>query len=141
MAHLMGAPRLAVFARSTAASPLPLAFSQPGSLAGFAKELTIELTGPDGNVERRTESSELFAGLPGPYERRIIYGTALTFGPLSPRPLLTAILRFGFCDAGPLAERMGVSYAVHSVALVAESRSTGVPRRIEIACSAHAAAR
>ena len=141
LAHLMGAPSLAVAARSTAASPLPLAFSQPGSLAGFVKELTIDLTGPDGKVERRTETQELFAGLPGPYERRIIYGSALAFSPLSPRPLFTAILRFGFCDSGPLAERMGVRYPVRSVALVRASRSTSAPRRIEINCTTHAGAR
>jgi len=146
LAQLTEASWLATFAQATVASPLPRAFSQSQSLAGFANELTIELTTADGTVERRTESSELFAGLPGPYERRVIYGAALSFAPTSPRPPLTTILRYGFCRSGPLAARMGVRQPLRSVALIgsaplARSSPMGSVRRVVVDCATDAGAR
>jgi hypothetical protein len=138
-------PWLGTFALATAASPLPRAFSQSQSLVGFATELTLEITGEDNRVERRTESSELFARLPGPYERRVLYGAALSFAPISSHPLFASILRYGFCRSGPLAVQLGVRHPLRSVALVGTSFVRPGPggrvRRVTIECGPDVSAR
>jgi len=144
IAHLTDLPSLATLARASVASPLPRAFSQTQSLAGFAKEFTVELTLADGTVERRRGTASLYVGLPGPYERQVLYGAALTFGPNHPRTVFGAMLRYGFCRSGPLAARMGVHQSVKSVGLIGGApsvTSAGIPvnpRRIELDCPSDA---
>jgi len=143
LAHLTGASWLRTFALATSASPLPRAFSQSQSLAGFSNEFIIELTHADGTVERRTESSELFAGLPGPYERRVIYGAALSFSSVVPRPPFTSILRYGFCRSGPLAARMDVRQPLRGMAGIGRppDNPKSIARRVKIDCGPDAAPR
>lgn len=131
LSEVIGAPSLRTFALATVASPLPRAFSQSASLSGFAHELNIEVTTADGAVVRRTESSELYASLPGPYERRVIYGSGLSFGPAVPGRIFSSILRYGFCNSGPLAQRMGLTAPLKAAAVVGDAprgRRGGAPR-------------
>ena len=141
VAYLLDVRPLGTVAKVTMASPLPRAFSQSQSLAGFAKEFVIELTSADGRVERRVASSELFAGLPGPYERRVLYGAALTYAPVAPQARFISIVRYGFCRGGPLAARLGVHEAVRSITVIgpgprfaAPGSPTGLTRRLAIDC-------
>jgi hypothetical protein len=148
IAYLLDVQPLATAAKATTASPLPRAFSQSQSLAGFAKEFVIELTNADGRVERRETSSELFVGLPGPYERQVLYGAALTYTPEFPQARFVAMLRYGFCRGGPLAVRIGVHEPVRRVTVIGQvprvaSRMTPNrgARRLTIECASDASAR
>jgi len=141
VAELTRAVWLARFARASVASPLPRAFSQSGSLAGFARDITLEITKADATVERRTESTEFFADLPGPYERRVIYGSALSFAPASPLPVFNSILEYGFCHSGPLAAKLGLREPLQRIVVVGRSRTTGAERRSTVVCGPDAAAR
>ena len=142
-AYLTALPWLGTLARASVASPLPRAFSQSQSLAGFSKEFTVELSLADGTVVRRKETSALYVGLPGPYERQVLYAAAVTFGPSAqgdPRTVFSAMLQYGFCRSGPLAQRMEVSQPIKRVALVGgppSVSSAGMPvnpRRIDLDC-------
>jgi hypothetical protein len=135
LSDVLGITSLRTFALATVASPLPRAFSQSASLSGFAHELNIELTAADGAVIRRTESPELYAGLPGPYERRVIYGSALSFGPATPQRLFPSTLKYGFCNSGPLAQRMGLKEPLQAATVIGDAPSRrGVVPRIVVNC-------
>lgn len=119
------------------ASPLPLAFSDSRSLRAFVDRFSAELVTLDGTRVHREADASVYAALPGPYERHVIYGAAISLSSIMPSLLFSRILRYGFCDRGPLATAMGIdqplSQAVLSIPTVL--RRPGEPAgRVAVSC-------
>lgn len=137
----VGSETLRGFAAMTVASPLPFVFSSFRNLETFAADFEIELTRPNGERVRHRITPELYAKLDGPYNRRNTYGAVLSYGPalVAPREraLVDAVLRYGLCGRGPLAQRFGEVEPVQRVLVEVRSktRPQPAPFRRELACS------
>ncbi|HEV3459228.1 MAG TPA: hypothetical protein VHG32_21955 [Thermoanaerobaculia bacterium] len=91
-----------------AASPLPKVFSDVRGLETFASEFTLLATLPAGKEIELPITPELYRRLGGPYNRRNVYGAALSYAPRLPQPLWQAVFCHGLGPAGPLRRELGV---------------------------------
>jgi hypothetical protein len=92
---------------ATVASPLPKVFSDVRGLETFASRFELEVETAAG-VERREIDPELYARLAGPYNRRNVYGAALSYAPRLPPPLWRHVFCYGFAPDGPLRRELRV---------------------------------
>jgi hypothetical protein len=91
-----------------AASPLPKVFTDVRGLETFASEFTLLGTLPSGRELALPITPELYRRLGGPYNRRNVYGAALSYAPRLPRPLWQAVFCYGLGREGPLRRELGV---------------------------------
>ena len=137
----VGSAKLRGLAAMTVASPLPFVFSSFRNVETFAADFEIELTRANGERVRYRITPELYAKLDGPYNRRNTYGAVLSYGPalVAPREraLVDAVLRYGLCGRGPLAQRFGEIEPVQRIFVEVRSktRPQPAPFRRELACS------
>lgn len=91
----------------TAASPLPLVFSTHQGWESFSPRFVIDVKYRDGKMQHVPVEPRVYAELPGPYNRRNVYGAVMAFGPLlaegKKRAMRDQVLHYAFCDGGPLA--------------------------------------
>ena len=133
--YVSGARALRRWAQATMASPLPLAFSDCGSLRNFADGFHLDIVTTDGTRVGADADASIYAALPGPYERRVIYGSALSLAPLVPTPLFHAILRHGLCDRGPIAAALGFERPLREATIVTVGRRPDAPSRpVRVSC-------
>ena len=141
LGFVIGSDTLRGLGAMTAASPLPFVFSSFRNVETFAADFEIELTRPNGERVRHRITPELYAKLDGPYNRRNTYGAVLSYGPAldaaNERALVDAVLRYGLCARGPLAQRFGEVEPVQRVLVEVRSKTRAKPDvfRREIACS------
>lgn len=137
----LGSDTLRGLGAMTAASPLPLVFSSFRSWETFAADFEIELTRQNGERVRQLVTPQLYAKLDGPYNRRNTYGAVLSYGPALDAPreraLVDAVLRYGLCGHGPLAQRFGEVEPIQRfvVEVRSKTRPEPAPFRREITCS------
>jgi hypothetical protein len=110
VAYLLDIPVLRGFAQATAASPLPLVFSHYRGLETFSPRFSILRKAPDGITEELPISPQLYATLPGPYNRRNVYGAAFAYGAVQRTPeeraLVNRVLSYAMCPGGPIRSLM-----------------------------------
>lgn len=125
----------------SAASPLPFVFSSFRDVETFAADFAIDITLEDGSGRHYALTPGLYSQLDGPYQRRNTYGAVLSYGPALNQPkeraLLEQVLRYGFCNRGPLIERFGERGNVtHVLARVtSKTRSRPGEWQLELRCS------
>lgn len=82
----------------TAASPLPLVFSEVKGVETFAGDFYMQWTNTKGEKESVLMTPELYSKLDGPYNRRNIFGAAIAYGPVLPEQVWKPILNYGICN-------------------------------------------
>lgn len=82
----------------TAASPLPLVFSEVSGVETFAGDFYMEWKNVEGKTEKVLMTPELYSKLKGPYNRRNIFGAAIAYGPVLPEKVWKPILHYGICN-------------------------------------------
>ncbi len=118
----------------SAASPLPLVFSshhvfsEQSDWETFSPSFLAEVVYGDGEWEQVAVIPKVYARLSGPYNRRNVYGAAISYGPVlddgKPRAMRDAVLHYGFCDGGPLARLASRPEDVARAAVVATPRAS-----------------
>ncbi len=105
--YVLHSPALRGIGAATGAAPLPKVFSAVKGYETFATQfdLAYEL---DGRTQRVAITPEFYAHLRGPYNRRNVYGAALSYGPRLPRQVWLAVLTYGLKAGGPFRAEMGV---------------------------------
>lgn len=102
----------------SAASPLPLVFSHFRGLETFSPRFAVVVTTPSGSTQHIPITSENYAKIGGPYNRRNVYGVAFAFGAVLDRPhekaLVDGVLRHGFCPNGPIRSLLEEHAAIDS---------------------------
>lgn len=97
----------------TAASPLPLVFSHFRGLETFSPRFFLRVERDDGTPHEIPITPELYTQLDGPYNRRNLYGAAFAYGAVlqkeSERFMVNEILRYGFCQNGPVRKLLDSS--------------------------------
>ena len=103
---LLGLVPLRAVAAATGASPAPKVFSAVQGLETYSTRFFIESGG------RRIElTSEVYARMRGPYNRRNVYGAALSYAPVIPPELRDPVLRHALCGGAPLLRELGIELA------------------------------
>jgi hypothetical protein len=112
-------------AAATCASPLPKVFSDVEGLETFAS--TFEITGMDGEGYPFSIviTPEVYSRLQGSYNRRNVYGAALSYGPRLPERLWQQVFRYGFSPEGPLRKEIGVPAEARDLAVVIRTKTRG----------------
>lgn len=139
-------PALKALAAATAASPAPKVFSAQRGLETFSTRFFIEWTDATGASHSIEITSERYAHLRGPYNRRNVYGAVLAYGPVlqsDPHtwPLFNALSSYGLCGRAPLLRELGIpaEAANQSVRIRLETRpdapTTDLPLILWPSCS------
>ncbi len=124
---VVGSQTLRGLGALSTASPLPFVFSAFRGVETFAAD--FELTVEDVTGERRSVviTPQLYAQLDGPYNRRNAYGAVISYGPALDKPeeraMVDRVLRYGFCDGGPLAQQLGGGGTLRSATITVRGRS------------------
>jgi len=93
---------------ATAASPLPKVFSDVDGLETFASEFTVRYRDAHGTIRETRITPELYGHLAGPYNRRNVYGAALSYAPRLPGALWESVYCYGLGPRGPLRSELGL---------------------------------
>jgi hypothetical protein len=105
--YVTGSRALRGVGAASAISPLPKVFSDVDGLETFASEFTLSYHRADGTRDSVRITPELYGRLGGPYNRRNVYGAALSYAPRLPEPLWTAVYCYGMGLNGPLRQELG----------------------------------
>lgn len=122
---LLGVPALRAAGATTCASPAPKVFTDVRGFETFSADFTLEATARDGRVVRVALDPALNARVAGPYNRRNVYGAALSYGPRLPAPLLDQVLDHAFHEPGALRDELGLPGDLVAIKVEAASRTRG----------------
>jgi hypothetical protein len=106
-------------------SPLPKVFSDVDGLEPFASEFTLRYRAADGTVVETLITPALYGRLAGPYNRRNVYGAALSYAPRLPRELWEPVFCYGLAPHGPLREELGVGSNATDISVTIRTQTRG----------------
>lgn len=105
-------------------APFPKVFSDVDGLETFASSFTLRWR--DARGERTLAiTPELYARLEGAYNRRNVYGAALSYGPRLPAPLWQAVFCYAFASQGPLRREFGLGPDARDIAVEIRTNTRG----------------
>jgi hypothetical protein len=120
---------------ASAMSPLPKVFSDVDGLETFATTFTLRYRKADGAVVETPITPALYGQLGGPYNRRNVYGAALSYAPRLPEPLWQSVYCHGLAPHGPLRTELGLQGATEiSVTIRARTRGRNETWTLEPSC-------
>jgi len=129
---VLGLTTLKGLAAATMLAPAPKVFSAVRGFETYSTAFYLEL----GNESVRL-TPELYSRVQGPYNRRNVYGAALSYGPVLPEALRTPVMRFALCGEAPLLAELGLQNT-GPVAVRFEPRAgihvPELPLRLEAPC-------
>jgi hypothetical protein len=125
MGSVIGSVALRGIGAATAASPLPKVFSDVDGLETFASEFRLRYRGPDGTLVEMPITPALYGRLAGPYNRRNVYGAALSYAPRLPRELWEPVYCYGLAPGGPLRTELGIDPGATDISVTIRTRTRG----------------
>ncbi len=106
-------------------APFPKVFSDVDGLETFASEFTLRWRDAAGQAHAVPITPELYTRLGGAYNRRNVYGAALSYGPRMPEPLWQAVFCYGFAANGPLRREFGLGAGARDISVEIHTRTKG----------------
>ena len=94
-------------------------------LETFASEFIIQMETSSGQRVERVITPELYRQLKGPYNRRNVYGAALSYAPRLPDELWQAVFCYGLNPEGPLRRELGLPSDAAHVRVVIRTKTYG----------------
>jgi hypothetical protein len=123
--YVTGSAALRGIGAATAASPLPKVFSDVDGLETFASEFTLHYRSADGTITDTPITPALYGRLSGPYNRRNVYGAALSYAPRLPRELWEPVYCYGLMPTGPLRSELGIGSDATDISVRIRTRTRG----------------
>lgn len=123
--YLIGSRELRGLGAATAAAPFPKVFSDVDGLETFASEFTLHWRDATGTAHATPITAELYAQLAGAYNRRNVYGAALSYAPRFPEQLWSTVFCYAFTKPGPLRVEFGLPESAHDFAVEIRTRTRG----------------
>jgi len=105
-------------------APNPKVFSDVDGLETFASEFTLHWK-VKGQAQSLSITPELYSRLQGPYNRRNVYGAALSYAPRMPEALWQPVFCHGLAPGGPLRRELGVSEDAQDFAIEIKTKTKG----------------
>jgi hypothetical protein len=106
-------------------APRPKVFSDVDGLETFASTFTLEWQEGSGVRRELQITPEVYSRLEGPYNRRNVYGAALSFAPRLPSSLWEPVFCYGLDGGGPLRREFGLPDSARHVAVEIRTRTHG----------------
>ena len=125
LGYVTGSRLLRGIGAATAASPLPKVFSDVDGLETFASEFTVRYRDARGTTSETRITPALYGQLAGPYNRRNVYGAALSYAPRLPRPLWESVYCYGLGRHGPLRSELGISADAREISIRIRTMTRG----------------
>ncbi len=116
IADIAAMPELKAVLAATQAAPAMKVFTAQQGFETYAARYFISWREPDGRAQRIELTPQLYGRMRGPYNRRNVYGAALSYGPVlrsSPmtRPMAGSVAAYAFCKPGGLLREMRLTDA------------------------------
>ena len=108
-----------------AVSPFPKVFSDVKGLETFASDFSLAYQLPDGSEVSSAITPEFYQRLTGPYNRRNVYGAALSYAPRMPQPLWESVFCFGLKPGGPLRREFGIPVDARRLRVLITTKTQG----------------
>lgn len=108
----------------TAASPLPIVFTEVKGVETFASDVEVVYEDAVGRTERFPITPEVYSKLRGPYNRRNVFGAAIAYGPVMDEELWRSVLGYGLCS-GVLQRELGLPHEMRNTRFVLRTRTVG----------------
>lgn len=90
--------------QALSSSPLPIVFTEVKGVETFAADFYIGFTDSSGVYKEVAITPEMYSKLEGPYNRRNVYGAAISYGPVLPEKIWKSVLNYGVCNKTLLLE-------------------------------------
>ena len=129
---LLRIPELKGIGVASVAAPLPKVFSSVDGWETFAAEFVLLLGPADGNAEEVVLDPRLAKRLRGPYNRRNVYGAALSYAPRLPQTIWEPVFCHGFGPSGTLRGELGLPPEV-PIRVRLRSKTSGREEEIDLA--------
>ena len=113
---LLRVRQVKALAAATGASPAPRVFSSVQGLETFSSDFYIDWKDRNGAAHAIKLTPEMYSRIQGPYNRRNVFGAALSYAPVlardpRTRPMYDAVVRHALCGPAPLLREMGIDPA------------------------------
>jgi len=113
-ADIFGLTSLKAILVATAVSPAPKVFSVTNGFETYSTKFFVEWTDRSGEYHSLELTPELNSRFRGPYNRRNIYGAAISYGPVlavSPhtKKMLDQIMMYSLCGNAPILKEFGIN--------------------------------
>jgi len=125
LGYATGSRLLRGLGAATVISPLPKVFSDVDGLETFASEFTLRYRDARGAIDETGVTPELYGRLAGPYNRRNVYGAALSYAPRLPRTLWEPVLCHGLGPDGSLRSELGLGADAREISVTIRTRTRG----------------
>jgi hypothetical protein len=125
LGYITGSRALRGIGAASAMSPAPKVFSDVDGLETFASEFTLRYRLIDGQHGSLRITPEVYGRLGGPYNRRNVYGAALSYAPRLPERLWTTVFCYGMTPDGPLRREIGLPADAHELSISIRTLTRG----------------
>ena len=82
----------------SASSPLPIVFTEVKGVETFASDFYLSWKNEAAEQVELKITPALYSKFKGPYNRRNIYGAAISYGPVLPPQMWQQVLTYGLCN-------------------------------------------
>ncbi len=106
-------------------SPRPNVFSDVEGLEPFSSIFSLVWRDERGAEQRLLITPPVYSRLAGPYNRRNVYGAALSFAPRLPDALWQPVYCYGLAQDGPLRRELGLPATTDDLAVEIVTRTRG----------------
>lgn len=121
---LLHLPALKAIGLISALAPCPKVFCDTKGMEAFASEFFLRFE-TNGVTTRLKLTPELYSKLEGPYNRRNVYGAALSFAPRLPEPLWRAVFNYALAPQGPMRVELGLPPNATNMTVLIHTRTRG----------------
>ncbi len=127
--YVLDIPPLRGIGAASTIAPFPRVFSDADGIETFALNFILEYRDSGGNPKRLGITPEIYSRLEGPYNRRNVYGAALSYGPTPrfPQRLFNQVFEYAFVEPGPLRAEFGIPQGATDFQLLVTSKTKGRP--------------
>jgi len=122
--YITGLKPLRGLGQALASSPLPIVFTEVKGVETFAANFFIGFNNSSGQYQEVAITPKMYSQLQGPYNRRNIYGAAISYGPVLPEKLWSSVLNYGVCSK-TLLQELGLPLNGSNYVVRIQSRTNG----------------
>lgn len=108
----------------TAASPLPIVFTEVKGVETFASDVFVVFEDHADSTQHMRITPAVYSKLSGPYNRRNVFGAAIAYGPVMEVDLWRSVLGYGLCT-GVLQREIGLPQEMRNTRFVLRTRTAG----------------
>jgi len=117
-------PAVKGVASATAIAPCPKVFCDTKGMEAFASEFFLRFE-VEGHEREMKLTPQLYSKLKGPYNRRNVYGAALSFAPRLPEPLWRTVFNYALSSEGPMRRELGIPSDATNIVVVIRTKTCG----------------